>query len=73
MLKIYFIASQKKILLGKQTCGGLGAGDIPSVGEECAEETEDEMSRDELEGADMVFVTCGLGGGTGNGSAPNDL
>ena len=55
--------------MGKQTCGGLGAGGDPSVGEECAEETEDEL-RDELEGADMVFVTCGLGGGTGTGSAP---
>ena len=66
---LFYSQSSKKILLGKQTCGGLGAGGDPSVGEECAEETEDEL-RDELEGADMVFVTCGLGGGTGTGSAP---
>ncbi|MCC7553304.1 MAG: cell division protein FtsZ [Methanobacteriaceae archaeon] len=66
---LFYSQSTKKILLGRQTCGGLGAGGEPSVGEECAEETEDEI-RDELEGADMVFVTCGLGGGTGTGSAP---
>lgn len=66
---LYYSDADKKILLGKQTCGGLGAGGQPSVGEECAEESEDEI-RDELEGADMVFVTCGLGGGTGTGSAP---
>ena len=66
---LFYSQSSKKILLGKQTCGGLGAGGDPSVGEECAEETEDEL-RDELEGADMVFVTFGLGGGTGTGSAP---
>lgn len=66
---LYYSQSNKKILLGKQTCGGLGAGGQPSIGEECAEESEDAI-RDELEGADMVFVTCGLGGGTGTGSAP---
>lgn len=66
---LYYSNSEKKILLGKQTCGGLGAGGQPSIGEECAEESEDEI-REELEGADMVFVTCGLGGGTGTGSAP---
>ncbi len=66
---LYYSHSEKKILLGKQTCGGLGAGGQPSIGEECAEESEDDI-REELEGADMVFVTCGLGGGTGTGSAP---
>ncbi|MDO5848448.1 MAG: cell division protein FtsZ [Methanobrevibacter sp.] len=66
---LYYSEASKKILLGKQTCGGLGAGGQPEIGEECAEESEDEI-RDELEGADMVFVTCGLGGGTGTGSAP---
>lgn len=66
---LFYSQSSKKILLGRQTCGGLGAGGEPSIGEECAEESEDEI-RDELEGADMVFVTCGLGGGTGTGSAP---
>ena len=66
---LYYSVADKKILLGKQTCGGLGAGGQPSIGEECAEESED-VIRDELEDADMVFVTCGLGGGTGTGSAP---
>ena len=66
---LYYSQSDKKILLGRKTSGGLGAGGDPSVGEECAEETEDEI-RETLEGADMVFVTCGLGGGTGTGSAP---
>ena len=66
---LFYSQSTKKILLGRQTSKGLGAGGEPSVGEECAEESEDEI-RDELEGADMVFVTCGLGGGTGTGSAP---
>ena len=66
---LYYSHSEKKILLGKQTCGGLGAGGQPSIGEECAEESEDDI-REELEGADMGFVTCGLGGGTGTGSAP---
>lgn len=66
---LFYSQSGKKILLGRQTCGGLGAGGEPQIGEECAEESEDEI-REELEGADMVFVTCGLGGGTGTGSAP---
>ena len=66
---LFYSQSNKKILLGRQTSKGLGAGGEPSVGEECAEESEDEI-RDELDGSDMVFVTCGLGGGTGTGSAP---
>ena len=66
---LFYSQSSRKILLGRQTSRGLGAGGEPSVGEECAEESEDEI-REELEGADMVFVTCGLGGGTGTGSAP---
>ena len=66
---LFYCQSSQKILLGRQTSKGLGAGGEPTVGEECAEESEDEI-RDELEGADMVFVTCGLGGGTGTGSAP---
>ena len=66
---LFYCQSSQKILLGRQTSKGLGAGGEPAVGEECAEESEDEI-RDDLEGADMVFVTCGLGGGTGTGSAP---
>lgn len=66
---LFYSQASKKLLLGKKTCHGLGAGGEPDVGEECAEESEDDI-RDELEGSDMVFVTCGLGGGTGTGSAP---
>jgi cell division protein FtsZ len=66
---LFYSQAEKKLLIGKQTCGGLGAGGEPDVGEECAEESEAEL-REELEGSDMVFVTCGLGGGTGTGSAP---
>jgi len=66
---LFYSESHRKLLIGKKSCGGLGAGGVPDVGEECAEESEDEI-RDELDGSDMVFVTCGLGGGTGTGSAP---
>ena len=66
---LFYSTADKKLLLGRQTCGGLGAGGEPTVGEESAEESEEDI-REELEGADMVFVTCGLGGGTGTGSAP---
>ena len=66
---LFYSQADKKLLLGRQTCGGLGAGGEPTIGEESAEESEEDI-RSELEGADMVFVTCGLGGGTGTGSAP---
>lgn len=66
---LFYSQADEKILLGRQTCGGLGAGGEPLVGEECAEESEDDI-REKLIGSDMVFVTCGLGGGTGTGSAP---
>lgn len=56
-----------KIHLGRGTTNGLGAGADPSVGEEAANESRDEI-RDALEGADMVFVTIGAGGGTGSGA-----
>ncbi|MDD5133152.1 MAG: cell division protein FtsZ [Candidatus Nanoarchaeia archaeon] len=58
-----------KILIGKELTGGLGAGSIPQVGEEAARESEHDIKQS-LQGADMVFITCGLGGGTGTGSAP---
>lgn len=58
-----------KILIGKESTKGLGAGAIPQIGEEAARETEHEI-KSKLQGADMVFITCGLGGGTGTGSAP---
>jgi len=58
-----------KILIGKEVTGGLGAGSVPKVGEEAARESESDLKK-ALVGADMVFITCGLGGGTGTGSAP---
>jgi len=61
--------ADKKILIGKEVTRGLGAGNDPKVGEESAREDE-RVIKDVLEGSDMVFVTCGLGGGTGTGSAP---
>ena len=57
-----------KILLGRRSTKGLGAGALPQVGEEAAKEAEDEL-RTALQGSDVVFVTCGLGGGTGTGSS----
>ena len=59
----------KRILIGRQTTKGLGAGAIPQRGEEAAIESEDQI-RQVLSGSNMVFVTAGLGGGTGTGSAP---
>ncbi len=61
--------SQRKLLIGKKTTRGLGAGSDPRVGEEAAHETKDEI-RHAIGDAQLVFVTCGLGGGTGTGSAP---
>ena len=63
------IRAPHKILLGRRVTRGLGAGALPQVGEEAAREAEDEI-RAALQGADMVFITCGLGGGTGTGGAP---
>jgi cell division protein FtsZ len=58
-----------KILIGKELTMGLGAGSNPKVGEEAAHESEQEIKK-RLAGCDMVFITCGLGGGTGTGAAP---
>ena len=58
-----------KIHIGQQTTRGLGAGADPSVGKTAAEESLDEL-KEALEGADMVFVTYGAGGGTGSGAGP---
>ncbi len=59
--------SPRKLLLGRQLTKGLGAGALPHVGEQAAKESEEEMRR-VLSDSDMVFVTCGLGGGTGTGA-----
>ncbi|MFQ6105542.1 MAG: cell division protein FtsZ [Candidatus Hydrothermarchaeaceae archaeon] len=66
---LLYTNSKKKVLIGKELTGGLGAGSIPQIGEEAAKESEGEIKK-VVEGADLVFVTCGLGGGTGTGSAP---
>ena len=58
-----------KINIGKGTTRGLGAGANPDVGEKAAQESSEEL-KSVLEGADMVFITCGLGGGTGTGAGP---
>jgi len=58
-----------KILIGRELTNGLGAGSNPKVGEEAARESEQEI-RKKLANSDMVFITCGLGGGTGTGAAP---
>ncbi|MEM2909050.1 MAG: cell division protein FtsZ [Candidatus Bilamarchaeaceae archaeon] len=63
------IRANKKIILGKKITGGRGAGSNPAVGEEAAKESLNEI-KDALKDASMVFVTCGMGGGTGTGSAP---
>ncbi len=61
--------AQTKIQIGKSITKGLGAGMDPQLGQKAAEESQNEI-RDALAGADMVFITCGLGGGTGTGAAP---
>lgn len=66
---LLYCTADTKILIGKDITKGLGAGSIPRVGEDAAKEQEKEL-RDAMQGADMIFVTCGLGGGTGTGSAP---
>jgi cell division protein FtsZ len=61
--------AEKKIHLGKNLTKGLGAGMNPEVGKRAAEETKAEV-QDAIKGADMVFIACGMGGGTGTGAAP---
>ena len=61
--------AETKLQIGKTITDGLGAGANPEVGREAALESREEIE-DILRGADMVFVTCGLGGGTGTGAAP---
>lgn len=61
--------AQVRIPIGKELTGGLGAGGIPEMGQKAAEESKDEI-RGLLEGTDMVFITAGMGGGTGTGAAP---
>src|SRR3989338_6430632 len=66
---LHFTKARTKIHIGKNLSKGLGAGMNPEVGRQAAEENRDEI-HEALKGADMVFLTCGLGGGTGTGAAP---
>lgn len=61
--------ADKKILIGKELTRGLGAGGFPDVGKKAAEESKNDI-RAALQDCDLLFLTCGLGGGTGTGSAP---
>ena len=58
-----------KLQIGSRLTGGRGAGGVPEIGEQAALEDQEQIAR-AMEGADMVFVTAGMGGGTGTGSAP---
>lgn len=66
---LLYTRCDKKLLIGKELTRGIGAGSNPKVGESAAKESEHELKK-LLENSDMVFITCGLGGGTGTGSAP---
>lgn len=65
---LYHNPAPKKITIGRGTTRGLGAGANPEIGKRAAEESMEEIKK-ELEGTDMLFITAGLGGGTGSGSA----
>ncbi len=66
---LLYASADNKILIGREKTKGMGAGSDPKIGEEAARESEHEI-KSCIEHADMVFITCGLGGGTGTGSAP---
>ncbi len=66
---LLYTYADHKLLIGKDLASGTGAGSNPKVGEEAAKESEHEI-KELLENSDMIFITCGLGGGTGSGGAP---
>ncbi|RLJ09927.1 MAG: cell division protein FtsZ [Candidatus Aenigmatarchaeota archaeon] len=66
---LLYTDADRKVLIGKELTGGLGAGADPKIGSEAAKESKDDIKK-ALEGSDMVFITCGLGGGTGTGASP---
>lgn len=66
---LLYTDSDAKILIGRELTHGLGAGSNPKIGEQAARESEQEIKK-KLGEVDLVFITCGLGGGTGTGSAP---
>ena len=59
----------KKLVIGKNTTGGKGAGANPAIGKQSAEESREEI-KEYIQGTDMLFITAGMGGGTGTGAAP---
>ncbi|MXR51002.1 cell division protein FtsZ [Halovenus sp. WSH3] len=63
------VQADTKILIGRKRTGGRGAGSVPKIGEEAAQENIEDIQQS-IDGSDMVFVTAGLGGGTGTGAAP---
>lgn len=66
---LHFSKAPDKIHIGKNVTRGLGAGMDPDLGAKAAEESKEEIAR-AVDGADMVFITCGMGGGTGTGATP---
>ena len=66
---LLYTTADKKLLIGKELTQGLGAGSNPKIGEESARENEHDLKK-LIDGSDMIFLTCGLGGGTGTGSTP---
>lgn len=66
---LLYTTADRKVLIGRDVTYGLGAGNDPEKGEKAAREDEN-LIKEQVHGADMVFVTCGLGGGTGTGSVP---
>ncbi|MFA5071512.1 MAG: cell division protein FtsZ [Candidatus Pacearchaeota archaeon] len=66
---LLYANADQKILIGKELTQGLGAGSNPKMGEQAARESESEIKK-KIANSDMIFITCGMGGGTGTGAAP---
>lgn len=66
---LLYANADQKILIGRELTQGLGAGSNPQIGREAAKESESEIKK-KISGSDMIFITCGMGGGTGTGAAP---
>lgn len=66
---LLYANADQKILIGRELTQGLGAGSNPKIGEESAKESEAEIKK-KISGSDLIFITCGMGGGTGTGAAP---
>jgi len=66
---LLYANADQKILIGRELTQGLGAGSNPQIGQEAAKESESDIKK-RITGSDMIFITCGLGGGTGTGAAP---